>query len=230
MIMSTYQNVIEFKRPSGQTVSPAPADAQSRPGSVWLSWPTEATVSAGLLHQVRDEFVSLCRAIVDRDPVLHTQRGESISVIVPNPVERQLAQSALDGIGARIFVEPAALSVPSMPLFRALPSNDEMSVQVVDEEGELLREVRIPSPGEIADDSGKAIPASYLDFYVSRTTVAVPTFNSPRDRVALERIGELFPNRRVIGVPSLGMLRAGKTLRQAVIASPHESSTDQIRH
>lgn len=229
--MSTYHNVIEFKRPSGQPVSPAPADAQSRPGSVWLSWPTEATVPAGLLPQVRDEFVSLCRAITDRDPVLHTQRGESVEVIVHDHEQRQAAQSALDGTGARIHVEPAALSVPALPAFRAVPMTDDMSVQVVDESGNLLRDVRIPSPGEVADESGKALPASYLDFYISRTTLVVPQFGSPRDRVALERIGELFPNRRVVGVPARALLSAGKTLRQSVIAAPAESNpAGAIRH
>ena len=44
-------------------------------------------------------------------------------------------------------------------------------------------------------------PASYANFYVANTAVFVPVFADPNDRVALNTLARLFPDRRVIGTP-----------------------------
>jgi agmatine deiminase len=46
---------------------------------------------------------------------------------------------------------------------------------------------------------GQRLPASYANFYVANRVVLVPTFNDPADRAALNVIGELFPDRTVVG-------------------------------
>ena len=40
---------------------------------------------------------------------------------------------------------------------------------------------------------GVRLPASYANFYISNSSVFVPTFNDPRDRVALGILADLFP-------------------------------------
>jgi agmatine deiminase len=44
------------------------------------------------------------------------------------------------------------------------------------------------------------LPASYANFYIANRTVLVPTFNDPKDRIALNTLGELFPDRTVVGI------------------------------
>jgi agmatine deiminase len=44
------------------------------------------------------------------------------------------------------------------------------------------------------------LPASYANFYIANRTVLVPTFNDPSDRVALNTLAELFPDRTVVGI------------------------------
>ena len=65
--------------------------------------------------------------------------------------------------------------------------------------GRPLRVVTLPMPRPLRFD-GVRLPASYLNFYIANRSVLVPTFNDPADRVALERLAALFPDREAIGI------------------------------
>ena len=65
--------------------------------------------------------------------------------------------------------------------------------------GRPLRVVALPMPRPVLFD-GVRLPASYLNFYIANRAVLVPTFNDPADRVALDRLAALFPQREVIGI------------------------------
>jgi agmatine deiminase len=58
-------------------------------------------------------------------------------------------------------------------------------------------ELSMPSPVIF---EGQRLPASYGNFYVANDLVLVPTFNDPKDRVALNTISGLFPSREVVGI------------------------------
>ena len=47
---------------------------------------------------------------------------------------------------------------------------------------------------------GRRLPASYANFYIANGLVLVPTFNDPNDRVALNILAKLFPDREVVGI------------------------------
>jgi hypothetical protein len=49
--------------------------------------------------------------------------------------------------------------------------------------------------------NGERLPASYANFYIGNGFVAVPTFNDPNDRVALNTLAELMPDRDGRGHP-----------------------------
>jgi agmatine deiminase len=44
------------------------------------------------------------------------------------------------------------------------------------------------------------LPASYANFYIANDLVIVPTFNDANDRVALNKLADLFPGREVVGI------------------------------
>ena len=62
-----------------------------------------------------------------------------------------------------------------------------------------LRVVTLPMPKPVYF-AGQRLPASYANFYIANGIVLVPTFNDPMDRVALNVLAALFPDREVIGI------------------------------
>jgi agmatine deiminase len=63
-----------------------------------------------------------------------------------------------------------------------------------------LRIVTLPMP-EPVYFAGQRLPASYANFYIANRIVLVPMFADPNDRVALNALARLFPDREVVGIP-----------------------------
>jgi agmatine deiminase len=73
--------------------------------------------------------------------------------------------------------------------------------RATDQDAQPLRVVELPMP-EPQVFKGQRLPASYANFYVANGLVLVPTFNDPADRIALNILAELFPDRQIIGIHS----------------------------
>ncbi len=71
--------------------------------------------------------------------------------------------------------------------------------------------VEIPLPRPVVF-AGQRLPASYANFYIANNVVLVPTFNDPNDRIALDLLQSLFPNRTVIGIHCLDLVLGLGTL------------------
>jgi len=56
------------------------------------------------------------------------------------------------------------------------------------------------------------LPASYANFYSANALVLVPTFNDPNDRVALNKLAELFPEREIVGIAATDLVLGLGTL------------------
>ena len=59
---------------------------------------------------------------------------------------------------------------------------------------------------------GLRLPASYANFYIANAAVLVPTFNDPNDRIALGILGELVPDRPVVGIHAVDLVLGFGTL------------------
>jgi agmatine deiminase len=70
------------------------------------------------------------------------------------------------------------------------------------EDGSRPEVVPMPMPAPL-NFAGCRLPASYANFYIANAAVLVPTFNDPTDRIALGTLGELFPDRPVVGIHAL---------------------------
>ena len=70
-----------------------------------------------------------------------------------------------------------------------------------DQDGERLNVVEIPMPRPVVFE-GRALPASYANFYIANGIVLVPAFNDPNDRIALNTLAELFPDREIVPIYS----------------------------
>lgn len=85
------------------------------------------------------------------------------------------------------------------------PDRGELNYDPLRENLEILHSipgfqiVTLPMPEPVYFD-GQRLPASYANFYIANRVVLVPVFNDPNDRIALNTLSELFPDRHVIGV------------------------------
>jgi agmatine deiminase len=80
-----------------------------------------------------------------------------------------------------------------------------------DQQGHPLRIETLPMPRPVYFD-GQRLPASYANFYIANKLVLVPTFSDPNDRVALNTLAALFPDREVIGIASRDLVLGLGTL------------------
>ena len=78
-------------------------------------------------------------------------------------------------------------------------------LQLAGGEAGALKVVKIPFPRPVVMN-GERLPASYANFYIANNVVIVPTFNDPNDRVALNSIAELMPDRQVVGVHAVDLV------------------------
>lgn len=114
------------------------------------------------------------------------------------------------------FVNPKTLVMvrepnPKDPNHRRLEENWERVPDLRLEDGSRPEVIALPMPSPLTFD-GYRLPASYANFYIANAAVLVPTFNDPNDRVALGILGELFPDRPVIGIHAVDLVLGLGTL------------------
>lgn len=80
---------------------------------------------------------------------------------------------------------------------------------MTDARGRALKVMTIPSPGLVLDEEGEIMPASYANYYVSNSSVIVPTYGSKYDEAAVKKIATLFPGRRTVGLSAKAILSGG---------------------
>jgi agmatine deiminase len=72
-------------------------------------------------------------------------------------------------------------------------------------DGKQFTIVELPMPRPVVF-RGQRLPASYANFYVANGVVLMPTFHDRNDRVALNLLAEVFPDREVVGVHSMDLI------------------------
>ena len=83
--------------------------------------------------------------------------------------------------------------------YAALGENLALLEAMKDQDGKLLRVEKLPMPAPVCF-AGQRLPASYANFYIANKTVLVPVFNDANDRIALNTLAKLFPDRQVVGI------------------------------
>jgi agmatine deiminase len=104
------------------------------------------------------------------------------------------------------FVAPdtvvtAVESNPDDPNYEPLRENLRRLRAATDQDGNPLAIIELPMPSPVVFDD-RRLPASYGNFYIANGVVLVPVFNDPNDRIALDALADVFPDREVIGIYS----------------------------
>ena len=95
--------------------------------------------------------------------------------------------------------------------YRPLAENWDRARDFRLEDGSKPEIIPLPMPAPLYFE-GYRLPASYANFYISNAAVIVPTFNDPNDRLALGILGELFPDRTVVGIHAVDLVLGYGTL------------------
>ncbi len=88
---------------------------------------------------------------------------------------------------------------PSSENYEALRENIRRLRDATTEDGKPLATIDLPMPAPIYFE-GRRLPASYANFYIANGVVLVPVFNDSNDRVALDILADIFPDRDVVGI------------------------------
>jgi agmatine deiminase len=90
---------------------------------------------------------------------------------------------------------------PEDPNYEPLRENIRRLRAATDQDGNPLAIIELPMPAPVIFER-RRLPASYGNFYIANGVVLVPVFNDPNDRIALDILADLFPDRDVIGIYS----------------------------
>jgi len=102
------------------------------------------------------------------------------------------------------FVTPdtvvtAVESDPNDPNYEPLRENIRRLRAATDQDGNELAIVELPMPRPIVFEK-RRLPASYANFYVANGLVLAPVFDDPNDRIALDALADVFPDREIVGI------------------------------
>jgi agmatine deiminase len=104
--------------------------------------------------------------------------------------------------------------------YAPLQENLELLKTMKDQDGKPLRVETLPMPAPVYFDDFR-LPASYANFYIANKIVLVPTFNDSNDRLALNTLARLFPDREVVGIACRDLVLGLGTIHCMTQQQPH---------
>jgi agmatine deiminase len=103
--------------------------------------------------------------------------------------------------------------------YAPLQENLELLKTMKDQDGKPLRVETLPMPAPVYFEDFR-LPASYANFYIANRLVLLPTFNDSNDRVALNTLARLFPDREVVGIPCRDLVLGLGTIHCMTLQQP----------
>lgn len=79
-----------------------------------------------------------------------------------------------------------------------------------DGSGRALEVIRVPGVGAYKNALGDVAPASHMNFIIANNVVVVPTYGTRSEHAALDALQGVFPDRKVVGVSSHGLIGCGE--------------------
>lgn len=112
------------------------------------------------------------------------------------------------------------------PQYEISKENFEILTNATDAKGRKLKVVklRVPQPVKITEEEsegvdavegtlprqkGDRLAASYVNYYTANGGIVFPTFDDPNDEKAQKTLSELYPDRKIVGVPAREILLGG---------------------
>ena len=161
---------------------------------------TLLTTEECLLSPVQSRNPGLSRA--DLEGILRDYLGATNVLWLGNGIAGDDTHGHVDDL-ARFVNHDTVVTVvetdPSDANYEPLRENLARLRKMKDQDGKPLRIETLPMPQAVFFD-GQRLPASYANFYIANGLVLVPTFNDANDRMALNTLARLFPDREIVGI------------------------------
>jgi len=160
--------------------------------------------------QARNPGLSRC----DLEQIFREYLGAQHTLWLRNGIAGDDTHGHIDDLAR--FTGPGTVVIaadedPSEVNYEPLQENLALIREMRDQDGSELRVETLPMPEPVYFD-GQRLPASYANFYIANRLVLVPTFNDANDRRALNKLAELFPDRKVVGIASTDLVLGLGTL------------------
>lgn len=170
------------------------------------------TTEECLLSDVQPRNPDLTRA--DMEVLFREYLGASHPLWLRNGIAGDDTHGHIDDLARFTGPRTVVIATEQDPLdgnYERLEENFALLREMRDQDGELLRVETLPMP-EPLFFNGQRLPASYANFYIANRLVLVPTFNDRNDRIALNTLAALFPERKVVGIASSDLVLGLGTL------------------
>lgn len=79
--------------------------------------------------------------------------------------------------------------------------------------------IALPMADEV-EFEGERIPATYANFLIINGAVLLPTYNSPKDEIAITQLQKAFPDREIIGINCLPLIKQHGSLHCVTMQFP----------
>lgn len=108
---------------------------------------------------------------------------------------------------------------PNDEHYDALFKMEQQLKTFVDFEGNPYKLVAIPMADIVVED-GERLPATYANFLIMNEIVLLPFYNSPKDCITQEVLQKIFPNRKVLGLDCLPIIKQHGSLHCITMQYP----------
>lgn len=110
------------------------------------------------------------------------------------------------GPGRAVCQAPAGADDPNAETLNEIAATLSAAT---DAAGRKLEVIGIPGVGLYRNRLGEVGPASHMNFIIANGVVVVPVYGTATEGAALSALQAVFPDRKVVGVTSKGLLGAG---------------------
>jgi agmatine/peptidylarginine deiminase len=86
-------------------------------------------------------------------------------------------------------------------------------------EGRYYRLIPLPMADEVYE-AGERLPVTYANFLIINGAVLMPTYNSPKDEIAIQQIQKAFPDREIVGINCLTLIKQHGSLHCVTMQFP----------
>lgn len=147
------------------------------------------------------------------EAALREALGAKVVVWIDEGLKNDHTDGHIDNIAR--FVAPGrvvcqAPSGPDDPNKATLEAIAATLAGATDAAGRRIEVIPIPGAGRYVNALGEISPASHMNFIIGNGIVVVPVYGTATQEAALAALQTVFPDRKVVGVSSRGLLGCGE--------------------